>query len=123
MARTRRGGSVQVSFEMDEIETGMRNYERRALDIPYQICLYFKPRVERDAKLNAEWTDRTGNARQGLRGEAVSISDGAAALLLIHGMWYGIHLEFVAQGRYGIINPTMESVYAPILDMMRNSVR
>lgn len=119
----RRGTSVQVQWEMRGLESGLTSYSQRAQDIPYEICRFFAPQVEAEAKQNAEWIDRTGNARQSLRAQALEIKAGAAALLLIHGMPYGRYLELSFQGRYAIIGPTLESYYPRVKQMMRDVVK
>lgn len=58
---------------------------------------------------NAPWTDRTGNARNGLRGVA-QIEDGGAkaAVIYYHSVSYGIWLEVANSGTYQIIGPTID---------------
>jgi hypothetical protein len=66
------------------------------------------------AKLNAKWTDRTGNARQGLR--AIPIHErGRSTIVITHGVPYGIWLSVRFSGRYDIISPTL--VYTGDLTM------
>lgn len=58
---------------------------------------------------NAPWTDRTGNARAGLK--AIHEADPMVEhrLVLLHSMPYGIWLEVRWSGRYAIIGPTMQT--------------
>jgi hypothetical protein len=57
---------------------------------------------------NAPWTDRTGNARQGLF--AKSAKDGAGwVITAYHTVPYGIWLEVAHSGHYAIINPTIQA--------------
>ena len=65
------------------------------------------PRVEGAARRNAKWHDRTGNARQGLRGVPESRKGGPYKIILAHGVPYGIYLEVRWSGRLAIINPTI----------------
>lgn len=59
-----------------------------------------------DMKKNAPWTDRSGNARNGLT--AISRVDGKTfTLTLFHRVPYGIYLETRWQGKYRIIVPTL----------------
>lgn len=63
--------------------------------------------VLQDAKENAPWEDRTGNAREGL--EAVVDGEGDTVVLtLYHTVEYGIFLETAMNGDYAIILPTLE---------------
>jgi hypothetical protein len=102
---------------------GLDGYARRMEELPYQICTYFAPTVEGAAKEDAVWTDRTGNARQSLRGVAERLGKGAAALYLYHGMDYGKHLELKYQGRYAVIMATLERYYPEIQQMARDVLR
>ena len=58
------------------------------------------------ARRNAPWTDRTGNARNGLF--TISASDQKKhRIVLFHSVPYGIWLEVRWSGRYQIIIPTI----------------
>lgn len=59
----------------------------------------------RDMKMNAPWTDRTGNARATLQGEATH-KDRLHTIKLHGGMPYQIWLELKNAGRFAIIGPT-----------------
>ena len=71
------------------------------------------PQAEAWMKSNARWTDRTGNARNGL-GAQPSLSRNKAALVLYHSVPYGIYLELRWAGRYAIIRPAIEH-FGPIM--------
>lgn len=67
--------------------------------------------MQNDARANAPWTDRTGNARSGLFGTAER--DAAQKLVVIylsHGpdLDYGVWLELAHGGNFQIIMPTVE---------------
>jgi len=103
-------------------------------------------RLENDAKVNAPWRDRTGNARQTLAAyatrvpksgsvQAVFVSDGerllpatyspgeGIALVLRHGMSYGKQLELARQGRFAIVGPTLDwarnQIWASVRGLMK----
>lgn len=69
-------------------------------------------------RTNAQWTDQTGNARQGLFGRAYT--EGAAGggvarksayvIVLYHTMPYGVFLETRWSGKYRIIEPAVQHV-------------
>ena len=67
------------------------------------------PEVENYMKLNAPWTDQTGNARNGLAARAYEDGD-EIGIVLFHQVDYGIWLETRWSGRYAIINPTIDSM-------------
>lgn len=61
-------------------------------------------------KVNAPWTDRTGNARNGLTATADLSQAGSGTYIihLYHKVPYGIWLETRFAGRYAIIWPAVE---------------
>lgn len=65
------------------------------------------PQVESYMKLNAPWTDRTSNARNGLAARPYEDKD-EIGIVLFHQVDYGIWLETRFGGRYAIIDPTIE---------------
>lgn len=67
------------------------------------------PLVENFAKLNAPWTDRTGNARNGLAARPFRDGD-TIGIVIYHQVSYGIWLEVKWDGKYGIINPTIDAM-------------
>ena len=104
------------------------------------VCQFIGPIMERSAKANAPWTDRTGNARQGLfyavnsegGGKAsesarlegqesgtVSVAKNIVALYLSHSMTYGKWLELCNAGKYAIIMKTMEAHYNELMGMLK----
>lgn len=68
-----------------------------------------RPRAERYMKSNAPWTDRTGNARQGLHAAVQRERLKLYALILAHTVEYGIWLEVTHGGANRIIEPTIRS--------------
>lgn len=64
------------------------------------------PQGEAYMRNNASWTDRTGNARNGLRATVVQGPD-SVAIVLFHSVPYGVFLEVRWGGKYAIIAPGM----------------
>jgi hypothetical protein len=82
----------------------------RKLDEALQGVLgYWATRIEGVMKTNASWTDRTSNARNGLRAQAVKDDDGEYSIVCTHSVEYGIYLETSNDARYAIIMPTITS--------------
>lgn len=76
---------------------------------------YYEPKMENHAKLNAPWTDRTTNARNGLA--ARSGRDGKTRfIVLFHQVPYGIWLETRWSGKYAIIMPTIDKFGPEVMD-------
>lgn len=67
---------------------------------------YVAPQAESFMKSEAPWTDRTGNARQGL-GAKVESSGDRVAIILYHSVDYGVWLEVRWGGKYAIIEPAI----------------
>lgn len=65
--------------------------------------------AQNHSRTNAPWTDRTGNARQGLFATPFN-EDGGFEIVLYHTMPYGIYLERRWDGRWGIIPETVQRV-------------
>lgn len=67
---------------------------RRAV---YMVMQRYQAEIEAWMKTNAEWIDRTGNARQALYAEVSPASPaeiiGIIALIIAHGVEYGAYLE------------------------------
>jgi hypothetical protein len=75
------------------------------------VVKYWDSRVESAAKINAKWTDRTTNARNGLIA-ASGKEGGVHYIVLAHRVPYGLWLEIRWSGKYAIILPTL-NVYGP----------
>lgn len=83
---------------------------------------YWAPRVESYARDNAPWTDRTSNARNGLKAEP-EIGRGDYAINLFHRVPYGIWLEVRHNGRYAIILPTIKVMGREVMSSARDLLR
>lgn len=64
-------------------------------------------RAESAMRANAPWTDRTGNARNGLMAKHDKTPMVIHTLTLFHTMPYGLWLEVRWSGRFAIIGPTL----------------
>ena len=72
-------------------------------------------------KADAPWTDRTGNARQGLSGDAERVGT-SIVLTLFHVMDYGIWLEVAHAGNYAVIMPTIQANAARVIEEITYAV-
>jgi hypothetical protein len=75
----------------------------------------YAARIEAWMKQNASWTDRTGNARQGLRAEVEEMVN-QIAINMMHGVPYGVWLEIRNQGVYAILLPALDKFAAELWD-------
>lgn len=72
--------------------------DRRLNRAIFGVAKYYDGRLEAHAKQKAPWKDRTSNARNGLRAEAVKLTGrgfdaNSFAIILSHSVLYGIYLE------------------------------
>jgi hypothetical protein len=63
--------------------------------------------IQSTAQENAVWTDRTGRARQGLKGTYIKTPKGYK-IVLSHSVDYGMWLELANEKNYAIIEPTIK---------------
>jgi len=64
-------------------------------------------KMEAEAKKNAPWTDRTGNARNSIRGD-FGWQGNKAVITLSGNMYYSVYLELAYQKKYAILKPTID---------------
>lgn len=81
-----------------------------------------QPEAESYARINAPWTDNTGNARNGLFVEHQSEPMVVHRLVIYHTMPYGFWLEVRWSGRYAIIGPTMLHIAPDLAARVAGSV-
>ena len=89
-------------------ERGTAEYARALHQYVLAVAQRWVPEIENWMKENAIWTDRTGNARQGLWSDVMEIVNSAVIILLGHGVEYGIFLELANAGRYAIVLPALD---------------
>lgn len=77
----------------------------------------YEPIAEARLKERAPWTDRTGNARNGLAARAILGGD-TASLVLFHQVPYGIYLELKNGGKYQVIMPVVQEIAPQIMSTM-----
>lgn len=79
-------------------------------------------KFENYAKNNRPWTDRTGHARQRLRGW-VEVLPQKVRIHIGHGVDYGVYLELCHERRYSILQPTVNAMSGEILKGYQNLLR
>ncbi len=130
----------------DQLMPAIQKYGERALIAVQAVANYWGQLVQDDARKEAIWTDRTGNARGGLffavdgfglspligtvtpeaKAEMsdVAVESGSANTLIItlgHTVYYGRFLELSNGGRYAIVMSTLEK-NLPALERMLQDV-
>ena len=105
-----------------ELATAIERYGDRVLTAVAAVAQRVATEMQNQAKADAPWTDRTGNARTGIFG--TSEADFAAHVVTIylsHGATidYGIWLELANSGSYAVIMRTMEAHYESLMQLLR----
>ncbi len=77
--------------------------------------------LEQNAKQNAPWTDRTGNARRTLEGFVISEGD-VLSIGVCGNMPYSPQLEVGYGGRYSVLVPTLDAAAPNIINRIRQIV-
>jgi hypothetical protein len=76
--------------------------------------LRYEPIAEARVKERAPWTDRTGNARNGLAAKAI-LGGETEQLVIYHQVPYGIYLETKNGGKYRVIMPVVNEIGKDIM--------
>lgn len=123
-------------------------YGQRVLVAVHAIAAYVGQQMQDQARANAPWQDRTGNARSGLffavdgfglnpvvgrvsgsapgqNTDMVSVSGDKDRLVIAlgHTVYYGKFLELSNGGRYAIVMSTIEANIGRLEHMLRNLLR
>ena len=79
------------------------------------------PQAESWMRVNATWTDRTSNARNGLGAKSV-VSTNKVAVVLYHTVPYGIWLEVRWDGRYAVIEPAINEFAPKMMSLLSRMI-
>lgn len=81
------------------------------------VCKYWDGKFEAHAKVHAPWTDRTTNARNGLRFVHVKVKKFKHWIIGTHSVEYGIYLEKANDEKYATIMPTIRLMAPRVMGM------
>lgn len=100
-----------MAFKLDitQVMGKLNAFEDKFGAAMYLFATSGAQKMEGWAKENRPWTDRTGAARQRLKGSAYQIDKGYR-LEIAHGVNYGIFLELAHERRFAILEPTIQTV-------------
>lgn len=111
---------MAVRLEYQSVLNNMQKLQNRFDAAVEVLCNNGAQRMEAYAKRNRPWHDRTGRARQSLKGSWSKEGSGYK-VQIAHGVTYGIYLEMKNERRYAILMPTVEKVgYNEIVPSFRN---
>lgn len=98
-----------IRFDLSSLAKGLTKIETKAGLALMKYAESSAAKLESNAKSNARWTDRTGDARRRLKGDVLTVQNGYK-LRLAHGVDYGKWLELAHERRYAIIEETIRFV-------------
>lgn len=113
-----------MGFHLDAMQalSRMSAIRQRSMFAAEQVARNGAARMEGEAKRDAPWTDRTGLARQTIRG--VSGWQGKKLRCGVTGnMDYSPYLEFAREGQNAVLWPTVQRNEKEIMDAFRKVVR
>lgn len=113
---------VTVNTKTEALEKNIAGVDKRARNAITAVMKYYPARITRYMKDNAPWTDRTGNARNGLYCQLRRPSENVWELILGHSVPYGIYLETRWSGKYAIIQPTKDEYSIVVMDHVARQV-
>ena len=95
-----------------ELATAIERYGDRVIVAVTAVAQRIATVLQEDARANAPWTDRTGEARRGLLGAAErDVAQKLVVIYLSHGpdVAHGEWLELANAGKFAIIMQTLEA--------------
>jgi len=113
---------MSIKWGKDTLRPSLAEFDKKAEKAILMVFQYWAVKASSEMRQNAKWTDRTGNARNGLQAIGAGV-DGRFILNFVHTMDYGVWLEIRWSGRYAIIGPTMASVAPRLAVMVAQAVR
>lgn len=100
-------GSSGFKWTDDTLIRNTKNFDVRLERGIVAVVERTATKVEGTAKRDAPWTDRTGNARNGLTTTTDHDPGKRHVITLFHRVPYGIWLEVRADGKNAVIMPTL----------------
>lgn len=113
---------MALTLDYSQVMNKMQRFQSKFDAAVTLLCENGSQKMEKYAKENRPWKDRTGSARQRLKGSWNKTNDGYV-VKIAHGVNYGVWLEFANERKYAILLPTVEKVgKGEILPAFKNFV-
>lgn len=97
----------RITWSDDKLRRSIAEFGPKVDGYIHAVMAYQRSKLVGAMKTTAPWTDRTGNARNGLDGEVDWKPMVSHAIVLFHRVTYGIFLEVRWAGKYAVIVPTI----------------
>jgi hypothetical protein len=115
-------GANGIIWYYDTLSAGMAAYPVELRERIAAVADEFANTAEEYLKANAPWEDRTGDARAGLKAEAIHELL-LEQIVLYHTVSYGVWLEIRFSGIYAIIVPSLEVLGAEFMTALELAKR
>lgn len=103
-----------IRINANDLLNALEDAETKARIAVRMYCEEGAKTFENYAKKNRPWRDRTGHARQRLKGY-VEERGNRFRINIAHGVDYGKSLEYEHERRYAILEPTVNAKSAEVL--------
>lgn len=110
---------MSITVDRRSISTtlsGLDSINDKVLEALQIISKSAAAEMEAYAKANAKWQDRTGNARQKLKGDAYWLNPKTLETVIMHQMDYGVWLELAMGRKYAILEQSMQQVAPQLIE-------
>lgn len=92
----------EIKFDLSGLQKGLQEMNDKVEQAIRAFAETGASKLEGYARENAKWQNRTGHARQRLRGYVSKVEKGYK-IYLAHGVDYGVWLELANEKKYAII--------------------
>ena len=106
---------VSISWDTKNVLAKLNSMQQKTRTSLQIIADSAAKAMEKYAKANARWTDRTGNARQRLKG-STRWEETALIAAISHNVDYGMWLELCNEKKYAILEEALNSQAQNLLD-------
>lgn len=90
-----------------DVNRNLMEWAERQKAALFALAQSYAAKMEAEAKQDGPWTDRTGQARQGIHGGAYERDD-ALIVYVAHTAHHGVYLELAMQQRFAVLEPTVK---------------
>ena len=106
-------------MSLEQVLTNLEKWHQEKRAGCEAISRNIAAKAQGKARQDRPWKDRTGNARQGLKGVTQWDSFTALIIYLAHSVEYGPYLELCNDGKYAIIEKTLNSLRKELYDSLK----
>jgi hypothetical protein len=99
---------IKVKVDTRKVKNNLSVFDKRFVDSCVEGMSATMAEAEKESKMKAPWTDRTGNARRSIYGSQGELEGNKIKGYHGIGVYYGVYLELCHGGKYRVIEPTME---------------